>query len=55
MKLENIKDAIARCGSQSELARQMEVTPMHITRWIKYGVMFIDGKPYKPVVEIKRI
>jgi len=49
MKIESMAQAIERHGTQIVMARHYKVTKTHIQRWIAYGVLIIDGTPYKPV------
>ena len=55
MKVKTLNEMIAELGSQKAVAERFEVPPQYLTRWLKMGVIFVDGKPFKPVVEIKRL
>ena len=49
MEVKTIKQMIEIYGSQRALAEYCKVPPQYLTRWMKMGVIFIDGKPYRPI------
>ena len=53
MKLQTIEEAIKAHGSAVELAKIYDTTSQQVSRWKKYGVVFVDGKPFKPVSIIR--
>jgi len=55
MKLQTIEEAIKSHGSAVELAKIYDTTSQQVSRWKKYGVVFVDGKPFKPVSVIRNM
>jgi len=55
MEVKTIKEMIEEHGTQKKLAENQGVPFQYLTRWIKMGVIFVDGKPFKPLVKIKRL
>jgi len=55
MKIQTIEEAIKAHGSAVELAKIYDTTSQQVSRWKKYGVVFVDGKPFKPVSIVKRL
>ena len=55
MNVRTLRDMIEEFGTQKALAKHLDVPPQYLTRWLKMGVVLIDGKPFRPVIEIKRM
>ena len=55
MKVQTIEQAIKQHGSAVELAKRYETSSQQVSRWKKYGVVFIDGKPFRPVSIVKTL
>ena len=55
MKVQTIGEAIKARGSAVELAKVYETTSQQVSRWKKYGVVFVDGKPFRPISIVKTL
>ncbi len=55
MKIETIQEVVSRYPSTLKAAESLGVPSNYVTRWLKYDVVFIDGVPYKKLIEIKRL
>ncbi len=55
MKIETIQEVVSRYPSKLKAAESLGVPANYVTRWLKYDVVFIDGVPYKKLIEIKRL
>ena len=55
MKLQTIEEAIKSHGSAVELAKTHGTTSQQVSRWKKYGVVFVDGKPFRPISIVKTL